>query len=80
MRPMSELFTHSTTLKLATTLAKPPLKLSLSYYQPTTFLLYTVESIHREWRKSVPPFLNTIHCEFYGARCATMYSEPSFPA
>ena len=32
MRPLSELFTHSTALKLTNTLAKPPLKLSLSYY------------------------------------------------
>ena len=31
-RPLSELFTRSTALKLANALAKPPLKLSLSYY------------------------------------------------
>ena len=37
-----ELFTRSTTLKLANALAKPPLKLSLSYYRPTTFLLYRI--------------------------------------
>ena len=31
-RPLSELFTRSTALKLANALVKPPLKLSLSYY------------------------------------------------
>ena len=35
-RPLSELFTRSTALKLANALAKPPLKLSLSYYRSTT--------------------------------------------
>ena len=39
MRPLSELFTHSTALKFANALAKPPLKLLLSYYRPTTLLL-----------------------------------------
>ena len=39
---LSELFTHSTALKLANALAKPPLKLLLSYYRPTMFLLYRI--------------------------------------
>ena len=39
MQPLSELFTRSTALKLTNGLAKSPLKLSLSYYRPTTFLL-----------------------------------------
>ena len=39
MQPLSELFTRSTALKLTNALAKSPLKLSLSYYRPTTFLL-----------------------------------------
>ena len=47
-RPLSELFTHSTALKLANTLAKPPLKLSLSYYLPTTFLLYRINKPRME--------------------------------
>ena len=36
------MFTHSTALKLANALAKPPLKLSLSYYRSTMFLLYRI--------------------------------------
>ena len=47
-RPLSELFTRSTALKLANTLAKPPLKLSLSYYRPTTFLLYRINKPRME--------------------------------
>ena len=43
-----ELFTRSTTLKLANALAKPPLKLSLSYYRPTTFLLYRINKPRME--------------------------------
>ena len=47
-RPLSELFTRSTALKLANALAKPPLKLSLSYYRPTTFLLYRINKPRME--------------------------------
>ena len=36
-RRTSELFTGSTALKIVNTLNKPPLKLSLSYQQPSTF-------------------------------------------
>ena len=43
-----ELFTRSTALKLANALAKPPLKLSLSYYRPTTFLLYRINKPRME--------------------------------
>ena len=43
-----ELFTHSTALKLANALAKPPLKLSLSYYRPTMFLLYRINKPRME--------------------------------
>ena len=48
MRPPSELFTRSTALKLANVLAKPPLELSLSYYRPTTFLLYRINKPRME--------------------------------
>ena len=48
MRPLSELFTHSTALTLVNALAKPPLKLSLSYYRPTTFLLYRINKPRME--------------------------------
>ena len=47
-RPPSELFTCSTTLKLAIALAKPPLKLLLSYCQLTTFLLYRINTPRME--------------------------------
>ena len=73
-----DLFTRSTTLKLANVLAKPPLKLSLSYYRPTTFLLYRINKPRME--EIAPPFLSTSHCEIYAARCATTHDEPSFPA
>ena len=46
--PLSELFTRSTALKLANALAKPPLQLSLSYYRPTTFLLYRINKPRME--------------------------------
>ena len=78
MRPLSELFTRSTALKLANALAKPPLKLSLSYYRPTMFLLYRINKPRMEEIGATIP--NTSHCEFYGARCATTHDEPSFPA
>ena len=30
-----------------------------------------MESVTRQWRKSVPPILSTSHCKFYGTRsCA----------
>ena len=48
MRLLSGLFTHSTALKLANALSKPPLKLSLSYYRPTTFLLYRINKPRME--------------------------------
>ena len=48
MQPLSELFTRSTALKLANALTKPPLKLLLSYYQPTTFLLYRINKPRME--------------------------------
>ena len=48
MRPLSELFTCSIALKFANALAKPPLKLSLSYYRPTTFLLYRINKPRME--------------------------------
>ena len=41
---------------------------------------YHIESINREWRKSVPLFLSTSHCEFYGTRCAPKPDESSFSA
>ena len=47
-KQQSELFTCSTALKLANTLAKLPLKLSLSYYRPTTFLLYRINKPRME--------------------------------
>ena len=37
MRRTSELFTHSTAVKFVDALNKPPLKLSLSYLQLSTF-------------------------------------------
>ena len=48
MRPLSELFTRSTTLKLTNALAKPPLKLSHRYYRPTMFLLYRINKPRME--------------------------------
>ena len=38
-RPLSELFTWTTTKKLRNAQAKPPWKLAPSYYKPNTFLL-----------------------------------------
>ena len=45
---VSYLHVRSTALKLANALAKPPLKLSLSYYRPTTFLLYRINKPRME--------------------------------
>ena len=36
-----------------------------------------IKSINQEWRKLVPPFLSTSHCEFYGACCTTTHDKPS---
>ena len=47
-QPLSELFTRSTTLKFAIALAKPPLKLSLSYCRLTTFLPYRINKPRME--------------------------------
>ena len=47
-KKLYELFTCSTALKLANALTKPPLKLSLSYYRPTTFLLYRINKPRME--------------------------------
>ena len=75
-----ELFTCSTALKLTNALSKPSLKLSLSYYQPTTFLLCKINKPRMEEIGATIPFLSASHCEFYGAHCATTHDEPSFPA
>ena len=48
MRQLSELFIRSTALKLAIALAKLPLKLLLSYYRLTMFLLYRINKPRME--------------------------------
>ena len=49
-RPLSELFTWTTTKKLGNAQAKPPWKLAPSYYRPNTFLLPRINKpimVHR---------------------------------
>ena len=76
-RPLSELFTHSTTLKLTNALVKLPLKLSLSHYRPTTFLLYRINKPRMEEIGATIPKYQPLRV--LCARCATTHDEPSFP-
>ena len=76
-RPLSELFTRNTALKLANALAKLLLKLSLSYYRPTTFLLYRINKPRME--EIGTTILKYQPLQIDGAHCATMHNEPSFP-
>ena len=78
MRPPSEPFIHSAALKLANALAKPPLKLSLSYYRPTTFLLYRINKLRMEEIGATIPKYQPLG--FYGTLCATTDDKPSPPA
>ena len=41
-RPLSELFTRKSVMKLTNALVKPPYALSLSYHRPSTFLLHRI--------------------------------------
>ena len=56
-RQTSELFTCSTTVKLANALNK--------------LLWLHIESATQQWRKSAPPILSTSHCEFNVAYLCT---------
>ena len=72
MRPLSELFTRSTALKLVNALAKPPLKLSLSYYQSTTFLLYRINKPRMEEIGTTIP-------KYHAAPVVHMMNHPFLP-
>ena len=72
MQPLREIFTTcNTALKFVNTLTKPPLKLSLSYYRPTTFLLHRINKPRMEEMGATIPKIS--HCEFCGARCVTTH-------
>ena len=74
-RPLSELFTRSTVLKLADVLAKLPLKLSLSYYyRPTTFLLYRINKPRMEEISATIPKYQPLRVCFFLALRLTIVS------
>ena len=82
MRPLSELFTCSTALKLTNALAKPLLKLSLSYYRPKTFLLYRINKPRmEEIGATIPKYqpLRVLWCPLCDYARRTILSRPIHP-
>ena len=79
---LSELFTCSTALKLANALAKLPLKLSLSYYCPTTYLLYIINKPRmEEIGATIPKYqsLRVLWCPLCDYARQTILSCPIHP-
>ena len=58
----TELCIRNTTLKLANSLAKLPFELSLSYYQPTMFLLYRINKSKMEEIVTILPKYQPLQC------------------